>query len=86
MILNNHMVLGNVKNNINNYIQFTEIIIILIDHLHIPDLILKLYAFIPFFFYSYLPYDRQMVPCLARAMKRTMNLSIIYIDLLFVDI
>ena len=50
MILNNHMVLGNVKNNINNYIQFTEIIIILIDHLHIPDLILKLYAFIPFFF------------------------------------
>ena len=49
MILNNHMVLGNVKNNINNYIQFTEIIIILIDHLHIPDLILKLYAFIPFF-------------------------------------
>jgi hypothetical protein len=79
------MVLGNVKNNINNYIQFTEIIIILIDHLHIPDLILKLYAFIPFFFIVISLMTGKWYR-LARAMKRTMNLSIIYIDLLFVDI
>ena len=30
-----------------------------IDILHIPDLILKLYVFIPFFYKSYFPYDGQ---------------------------
>ena len=29
------------------------------DHLHIPDMILKLYAFLTFFYMSYFPYGRQ---------------------------
>jgi hypothetical protein len=42
------------------------------DLLHIPDLILKLYAFYTFFYWSYFPYDgpNGTWPVLARAMEK----------------
>jgi len=44
--------------------------------LDIHDLIMKLCFFL-YLFTNYLPYEDNMIPVLARAMERTMNLSLI---------
>jgi hypothetical protein len=52
--------------------------------LHIPDFILKLSVFIPFHKSYIILMTGKTVPCLARSMERTTDLSIIFSY--FVDI